>query len=184
MLAGETLDIIYTDPPWGDGNMKWWVTLNKKMTGKAFVPLTYAQLIARIMELSQKHLKGYLFIETGVQWIDQLNAAYVQNGLYNIGYQKLKYQGGDCVVFYGSTIPKQPFALDITNLKGVKLPQTVLSYLNKKGGIVLDPCCGMGYTAKAAVDSGMQFRGNEFNAVRLRKTIDYLQAVTLINNKA
>jgi predicted methyltransferase len=43
-----------------------------------------------------------------------------------------------------------------------------------KMGIVLDPMCGMGYTAQAAIKYGLAFRGNELNSVRLQKTIDRL----------
>ena len=41
--------------------------------------------------------------------------------------------------------------------------------------VVLDPMCGMGYTAQATAGMGLTFRGNELNATRLRKTIDRLQ---------
>lgn len=173
MLAGETLDVIYTDPPWGDGNMKYWVTLNKKMTGEQFTPLSYAELIARIFNLSNKYLKGYLFIETGLKWLDQVKASLIENNYYNVGYQLMKYSSGDCVLLYGSTVPCEPFTLDVTQMRGERLPRNVLASLNKKG-IVLDPCCGMGYTARAAVNCGMSFRGNEFNAKRLEKTLDFL----------
>ena len=37
--------------------------------------------------------------------------------------------------------------------------------------IVLDPCCGMGYSAQAALDYGFSFRGNELNRKRLDKTL-------------
>ena len=29
LLNGEKAHILYTDPPWGDGNMKYWCTLNR-----------------------------------------------------------------------------------------------------------------------------------------------------------
>jgi predicted methyltransferase len=42
----------------------------------------------------------------------------------------------------------------------------------QKGDKILDPCCGMGYTAQIAIDNGMYFYGNELNAKRLQKTIN------------
>ena len=30
LLEGSKAHILYTDPPWGDGNMKYWCTLNKR----------------------------------------------------------------------------------------------------------------------------------------------------------
>ena len=39
-----------------------------------------------------------------------------------------------------------------------------------EGQIVLDPCCGLGNSARIAVEHGMTFFGNELNAARLAKT--------------
>ena len=43
------------------------------------------------------------------------------------------------------------------------------------GQTVLDPCCGMGYTAKFALENNLIFRGNEINGKRLQCTIDKLE---------
>lgn len=42
-------------------------------------------------------------------------------------------------------------------------------------GIVLDPCCGKGYTARAAVAHGLTFRGNELNPERAAVTVAWLE---------
>lgn len=41
-------------------------------------------------------------------------------------------------------------------------------------GAVFDPCCGKGYTARAAVAAGMKFRGIELNPKRAAVTIGWL----------
>lgn len=33
MLAGETVRVLYSDPPWGDGNLNYWKTIKKRMDG-------------------------------------------------------------------------------------------------------------------------------------------------------
>ena len=42
------------------------------------------------------------------------------------------------------------------------------------GGVVLDPCCGKGFTARAAVAAGMRFRGVELNPARAEVTVAWL----------
>ena len=32
LLEGRKANILYSDPPWGDGNLKFWATMNKKQT--------------------------------------------------------------------------------------------------------------------------------------------------------
>ena len=44
----------------------------------------------------------------------------------------------------------------------------------KEGFKILDPCCGKGYTAQIALETGMVFRGNEINEKRLAETIKRL----------
>jgi DNA modification methylase len=68
------------------------------------------------------------------------------------------------------------FAEGCLNLKGLNLVKFVFTkMLPKDSSIVLDPMCGMGYTAQATVDAGLSFRGNELNQKRLEKTIKRLQ---------
>ena len=40
--------------------------------------------------------------------------------------------------------------------------------------IILDPMCGMGYTAQASINRNLSLRGNELNKTRLEKTIQRL----------
>lgn len=179
MLAGEKVDVFYADPPWGDGNLKYWVTLNKKHTGKEFVPLTYSALIDRITGLIKNYVDGHVFIETGLKWEEETVAA-LQGIVKNINVYRLKYRSGkdlrENVLIYGVTNTQhQTMKFDPTGMSGFAVPKKCVESVAKPGGIVFDPTCGMGYTAKAAVQAGMRFRGNEFNAKRLQKTIDFLK---------
>ena len=38
LMLGERADIVYADPPWGPGNLKFWQTMNHKMTGAEPLP--------------------------------------------------------------------------------------------------------------------------------------------------
>ena len=98
MLCGVKVDILYSDPPWGDGNMKYWATLNKKMTGKSFTPLTYQSLINRIFDLVNKYVSGYVCIETGLRWEQQLISEMQSRGMSHIKSFLLHYQSGSKMI--------------------------------------------------------------------------------------
>ena len=65
---GEKALVLYSDTPWGDGNVKYWATINKRMTGQEITPLKYSQIIDRIIDLAVNHVDGWIFIETGQRW--------------------------------------------------------------------------------------------------------------------
>jgi hypothetical protein len=180
MLAGDRVSVLYSDPPWGDGNLKYWATMNRKMTGKTYSPLTYSALVSRLRGLVEKYVDGHVFIETGPRWeretVDALGGL-----LQSVRVYRLRYRSGNAmlsnVLIYGVTGQRHaPMAFDPTGMCGPEVPRRCIAAVASAGGIVLDPCCGMGYSAKAAVAAGMRFRGNEFNAKRLQKTIDFLKA--------
>jgi len=180
MLAGEKVSVLYSDPPWGNGNLKYWVTMNKKMTGKEFKPLTYSALITRIVGLIHNYVNGHVFIETGPKWEKETIEA-IQGLIKNIRVYRLQYRSGsnmlENVMIYGVTDTRHPMMqFDPSGMHGFEVPKQCIASVATPGGIVFDPCCGMGYSAKAAVRAGMRFRGNEFNAKRLQKTIDFLKS--------
>ena len=82
------------------------------------------------------------------------------------------------LLFVGSTDPDLHYPLDLTGGTGAKLPEDALKPVADMFGsesVVIDPFCGMGYTARSAHKNGMDFVGNELNSVRAMKTIDWLQ---------
>lgn len=170
---------MYSDPPWGDGNLRYWATMNRKMTGKEFAPLTYKVLIDRIIDLIRKYVDGHVFIETGLRW-EQETIAAIQGLVTGIRTYRLQYRSGSKmlqnVMIYGVTDTRHaPMTFDPTGMTGHEVSRRCIESVAIPDGIVLDPCCGMGYSARAAVQAGMRFRGNEFNAKRLQKTIDFLK---------
>lgn len=179
MLDGEVINVLYSDPPWGSGNLKYWVTMNKKMTGAVFAPLSYDQLLSRLYELIERYVRGHVFIETGKQWAEQVRVDFLKR-FFSVKTFTLKYKSGarflECVLIAATTGSQYEFNYDPTNQVGAVVAKNCVGAVAVPGGIVLDPCCGMGYTARAAVAAGMKFRGNEFNAARLAKTEEFLRS--------
>lgn len=179
MLGGERVHVFYSDPPWGDGNLKYWATINRRMTGREFAPLSYSSLVARIVSLIASHVDGHVFVETGPKWERETKDA-LSSVLHSVVTYPLKYRsGGDLlpnVLLYGVTGEQHAtMKFDPSGMHGYEVPKRCVAAVKTPGGVVLDPCCGMGYSAKAAVAAGMRFRGNEFNEQRLQKTIAFLR---------
>jgi len=68
------------------------------------------------------------------------------------------------------------FEAKCLELRGLPLVKYIFeALLSDDAQIVLDPMCGMGYTAQATVDRGICFYGNELNEKRLGKTVKRLE---------
>jgi hypothetical protein len=176
LLKGSKAHILYTDPPWGDGNMKYWCTLNKRHTGQEIEAMSYKTLIKIIKDMIKNHVDGYVFLETGNKWLDE-TLEDVKDVIYNEKVYSLRYKSGSKLltnpVIVGTTNPNLVLpnldalegAIDEHSLK-IAIP-----LLAKEGAILLDPTCGMGNSARSAIQNKMRFVGNEFNSKRLEKTI-------------
>ncbi len=180
MLAGERVWTLYSDPPWGDGNMEYWRTMNRKMTGEDVPQISHDRMLWRFRDLITKYVDGYAFIETGLRWQQPWVENLKASGLVNLQTVRVFYGSSsklyENVLICGSR-PGVPAPLldGAEKLRGLPLPTKCLGAVARPRAIVLDPCCGMGYTARAAVANGMIFRGNELNASRLAKTVAHLQ---------
>mgnify|MGYP003651206338 CR=1 FL=1 len=180
LLKGSKAHILYTDPPWGDGNMKYWCTLNKRHTGQEIEAMSYKTLIKIIKDMIKNHVDGYVFLETGNQWLDE-TLEDIKDVIYNQKVYSLRYKSGSKLltnpVIVGTTNPNLVLpnldalegAIDEDSLK-IAIP-----LLAKEGAILLDPTCGMGNSARSAIQNKMRFVGNEFNSKRLEKTIKSLK---------
>ena len=182
MLAGERVDILYSDPPWGDGNLAYWKTMNKKMTGADVPQVKHDEMYDRLLELIATYVHGHVFIETGLRWGDYVIQRFLNAGMVDVASYPLRYTSGSklmenmlvCATI-GTNYKREWITFTPSPYRGAELVRRVVGSVAVPGGIVLDPCCGMGYTARAAVAAGMHFRGNELNQARLDKTIAFLQ---------
>lgn len=165
LMRGELADIVYSDPPWGQGNLMYWRTHNgekAKVDWGAFMR-KFCRLVA-----NNAKPNAHIFIEMGLRWVDDLAHEMASLG---------RLESRRWVVLYGS--PKLPNALwycgpgepvDVTGLSGVEMTTRALRSVAKPGALVLDPCCGKGMTARVAMRLGMRFAGNELNPKRLAVT--------------
>lgn len=188
LMQNDRAHIMYSDPPWGEGNIKYWATQNKKMAGDVNEPAPLAEFLGAVFGIAAAYVTDYLLIEYGQRWAGEIQTRGVAAGFQPRGIIKLLYRSGgkllplDLHVFTRGAQPIPAGYIEaVTNTYGYDTLKHALHPLIKQVAaagvrpIVLDPCCGMGYTAQAAIDCGAAFRGNELNKVRLAKTIARLQ---------
>lgn len=183
LMGGDRADVMYSDPPWGEGNIKYWATMNKKMTGNVNEPAPLDVFLSSIFDIAKRYVSRYLLIEYGVRWRDDINTRAVAAGFTPRAVVEIFYSSQhlplDLHVFTKGSQPlPQNYTHAIAGTSGyatLKAALGPLAPLLAAGGgrapIILDPCCGMGFTAQAAIDYGFAFRGNELNSARLAKTI-------------
>lgn len=175
---------MFSDPPWGDGNVGYWATKASKDTGREVPRISYEALISRVFDLADRYVTGYVFLETGPRWANDVADRMGRLGLLSVESAMLRYRSGskwlENVIVAGAkpgNAPAHLAALDaVRGQHGAMVARECVRRTAAPGSVVFDPCCGMGYTARAALDNGCEFRGNELNEVRLAKTIARLEA--------
>jgi hypothetical protein len=174
----EKVDMVYSDPPWGEGNLKFWATYLKKTTGLEHQQPTLISFLHHLFRLFSDwtNLDALVFIEYGVRWNTQIIAAGQAVGFTLLDRAEPVY-GSKNYPLYLYCFAKKPFSVSIQRATGTKGFQTLESAAGnycRAGGILFDPCCGKGYSAQLAVNHGMTFYGNELNPVRLAHTLKRL----------
>ncbi len=184
LLMGEQkADFVYSDPPWGQGNLKYWQTINKRHTGKAPNEIDYEKFLPHFFDILRRYAKDICVVEYGIRWRDDILKIASQSGFQSMGifeslYGSTKLLPLDIHILSKSGRVKIPdsFSDCCLDLRGLPLVKYIMDSLAPPDAeIILDPMCGMGYTAQAAVDKGLTFYGNELNETRLDKTIKRLE---------
>ena len=153
------------------------------MTGAEKKKTDLLKFLHRFFDVAVKYIKddAPIFVEYGIKWNQQLVEIAMCHGLK---------QEAEIEMMYGS--PARPMILNIfsktgnlnlTNdykqsvyhTKGYKSLLAALEPFTKECITITDPCCGLGYSARYAIEHGMAFYGNELNQGRLDKTIEKLE---------
>lgn len=175
LYGDEKIDVFYSDPPWC--NLEYWQTLNEKMTGTERKKTDLLKFLNRFFDVAIKYTKddSPIFVEYGIKYNRQLIEIAQSHGLVH---------EATIEVLYGS--PKRPSVVNVFSKNGeLELSDTYKDNVYHSSGYktlltalfpfadkktITDPCCGLGYSARYAVEHGMSFYGNELNQARLDKT--------------
>jgi hypothetical protein len=183
LMQSQQADFVYSDPPWGQGNLRYWQTINKRHTGKEPNEINYAKFLPHYFSLVSKYARDLAVIEYGVAWREDVVKVASDVGFKHMGVFQSLYQASQLLPLdihvlskSGGVLIPSNFDDKLLELRGLPLVKYIFEVLCPNDAqIVLDPMCGMGYTAQAAADLGKAFYGNELNQKRLEKTIKRLQ---------
>jgi len=173
-MGSERAAVIYSDPPWGEGNLRYWRTHagdSSRPRWDLFVAAWTASVAAA------RAPDAPVFIEMGERWADDFAAALARVGIVVTQRWTVLYRSGarllpNALLYAG---PPMRDGFDPSALNAAALPRACVAEVARPGAIVLDPCCGKGYTARAAVRAGMRFRGVELNPKRAEITLAWLR---------
>lgn len=185
LMQGRKANIFYSDPPWGQGNISYWQTLNKRHNNIDPENINYNDFLNQIFNLATKHTSGIVIIEYGIKWENDLISIGVNHNLDHLGVAEVLYKAGSKLL---------PHHVHFFKTKDYNWNGNINEVINKisgrlgdlkcvmdsvepfvvSGGIVLDPCCGLGMSAEMAMLVNMDFRGNELNHKRLQTTMNKL----------
>lgn len=170
-LGGLRADIVYSDPPWGPGNLRYWRTHN----GETDAVVNWNQFLRTFCKMVKDSIKpdAHVFVEMGVRWVDQLAEVMAEHGINELERWTCVYSAQKLPNVLWHAGPHK-LTVDPTGLGGVKMTNMVLESVAQKGALVFDPCCGKGMTARCAVRNGMRFAGVELNPKRAGVTITWL----------
>lgn len=176
LMGAEKADVFYCDPPWGEGTLRYWRTHAgdaRKPTWKTFVSYLCIDAASAVVP------GGPIWVEMGLQWEADITEGLAAVGIVVTRRWMTSYASPPrpAVLLYAG--PSLPADFDPSTLRGADLPRACLAVSGRPGGLVLDPCCGKGFTARAAVSNGMVFRGCELNAARLHVTEQWLRKRTV-----
>jgi type I restriction-modification system DNA methylase subunit len=175
LMNGRKASVLYSDPPWGIANLRYFQTINKRQTGKEPNPVDFKLFLDKFFDIIENHVSGLVFIEYGIRWRDEIKQRLLSTGIKYLALVPLQYgerghQDLHIASYNDTAFLTEEYIAGIANTKGYTTLQKVIFPVAKKGEIIIDPCCGLGYTAQAAVDTGMIFYGNELNARKLKTT--------------
>ena len=179
LTTPKSIDLYYSDPPWSSGNLKYWQTINKKQNRDAEFSKTTDEdvFLARLMDLVDHYAKDLVVLEYSKKY-EALEKAIKAKGFHIscIAASVYNHQNLKHVIVFAGRKPRS-LAIELHRYKGLTLVNHIFSCLEPllpEDATVMDLCCGMGYTAKAAIKRGWTFVGNEINKNRLQKTIKAL----------
>lgn len=159
-------DMIWCDPPWEDGMVKYFQTLNKKQTGR----LVNNQIDGILDTLFRLAHKGKpIAVEYSVKGHERVIRYAEKYGHQHFHTTYAKQENGitSVIIFFNTEF---------------KLPDNVMGYANTILGVegigakhVFDPFAGIGRTARAVLKAGATYHGSELNESRYKKLCTILK---------
>lgn len=173
LMAGELADVIYVDPPWGGAAVQLFATMHAPGSTQDAWPV----FLARFAEVCAKLRKpnAPVFVEMGLRWVADLDVAMSAVGLpvvrrWQVTYGTRSKPAPATVALFGPTR-----AGDLRETHGIGIVRCLLAPYLTPDAVVLDPCVGLGTTARVVHEGGARLRGLELVQSRLERTEAWLR---------
>lgn len=159
-------DIVWVDPPWGKGFVKFFNTMMKKQTGKSSNH-TILDILKQIGKLSSNSKP--LIVEYSIK-----EASSVKKIMEKYGHTHSR-------TIKGIYADKLPFAILVFNCnvdlgKDGERDEFYVRKLRQAGyKSAFDPCAGIGHTAKIFHRQGFVYIGSEINRNRYLRLSDIIE---------
>ncbi len=176
LMDGELADVVYVDPPWGPAILKSFA----KAAGKSSLPWRgfldkFAESVAAIAKP-----EAPIFVEMGERWTDDLDEAMALfrrplRRRWRTTYGSRKDARPATVALYGVENHVAEGVSFCDTPHGEEVTRELLKAVVGPALVVLDPCTGLGMTARVTHSLGGCFRGLELNPARLEETARWLR---------
>lgn len=180
LMGEDKADIFYSDPPWGPGLLKYFETLRMKQTNDLCrKDIDFGEFIEAFFGVIDSYAKNVVFIEYAINGESLIREMAIKHNLTHHKTLNIKYDAGGKHRMLPSHLHmfSKDGSVDSSYLDALEgrednydFVTTVMKKFSIQNGIVLDPCCGLGLMADAALGVGMRFRGNELNPKRAMHT--------------
>ena len=85
LMEGQKADFIYSDPPWGQGNITYWQTMNVKMNNADRSAIDYNEFINTYFSIISKYAKDKVVLEYGIKWEEDIKKMSMNYGFKHNG---------------------------------------------------------------------------------------------------
>lgn len=174
LMGDERADVVYVDPPWGQALLTNFATqagASPRLPWRGFLDVLAMNIAAVVKP------EAPIFVEMGCRWTKDLDEAMALWRMplikrWDTTYGSAKKPAPCTLALFGTrdvdvVMPSPPHGEAIT--------RAALAAVVRPGMIVLDPCTGLGMTARVTHALGGCFRGLELVPKRLDRTAQWLR---------
>jgi hypothetical protein len=164
-------DLVYSDPPWNDGNAG-------AFRSKAGIPrkVNFTEFLDQLLTVVRMARRD-VFLEMGIANTPHLmDLAELHGGEVVRRWPITYYRRHPCMLLH---LRWQGPAADVDGLAGMDdedTPGAALKACMRPGDVVMDPCTGRGLTAFTVATAGRTFHGLELSPWRMSCTLTRLAA--------
>jgi hypothetical protein len=165
-------DLVYSDPPWGNGNAA-------TFRAKAGVPrkVDFGAFLNALFAVTRMARRD-VFLEMGRANIAQMiELVDLSGGRLIRRWPITYYRKNPCELIQVSWNDGGGWPPDLTGMDDEDTPRAALKACLRPGDVVMDPCTGRGLTATTTASLGAAFIGAELSPYRMSCTLAKLAAL-------